>query len=216
MVIEVKLKKIIVVGGGGNAKVITGILQKLNSFDIIGYTDLNDKGRLLGIPYLGNDEIIDDLITPDEKLSVVIGVGQTNITSLRSKIYSKLKNKNINLPTIISPDALINREVDFGEATIIYDRCFINFGAEIKKGVIVNSGCILEHDCKLGNFVNISPGCVIGGGVNIGENSFIGLGARIIQSITICSDCTIGAGAVVLRDCNEPGLYAGIPAERIK
>jgi len=210
------LEKIIIVGGGGNAKVIASILLKLNTYKIIGYVDFTDKGKLLEIPFLGKDDKIDYYLKKNKELSAVIGVGQTKVDRLRFDIFLNLKQKKINLPAIISPRTILNREVNVDEATIIYDNCVINSGTTIGKCVIVNTGSIIEHDCMIGDFVHISPGSVIGGGVSIGENSFIGLGAKVIQSVKICPDCLIGAGSVVLKDCSEPGVYVGVPAKRIK
>jgi len=41
--------KIVVIGGGGHAKVVISILKKLNNFNIVDYTDIENKGEILGI-----------------------------------------------------------------------------------------------------------------------------------------------------------------------
>ena len=53
---------IIVIGGGGHAKVIISILKKIKNFKILGYTDYKDNGEILSIPYLGNDDLINTYI----------------------------------------------------------------------------------------------------------------------------------------------------------
>jgi len=39
---------IVVIGGGGHAKVVIAILRKVRRHRILGYTDLHDHGTLLG------------------------------------------------------------------------------------------------------------------------------------------------------------------------
>ena len=43
-------EEIVVVGGGGHAKVVISILRKLEGYRILGYTDLKDNGALIGVP----------------------------------------------------------------------------------------------------------------------------------------------------------------------
>lgn len=52
--------------------------------------------------------------------------------------------------------------------------------------------------------------------VHIGAGCWIGVGATILPGVTIGDGCLIAAGAVVREDCEPDGLYAGVPAKRIK
>lgn len=52
--------------------------------------------------------------------------------------------------------------------------------------------------------------------ITVGRGSWIGAGAIILPGITIGEGCVIGAGAVVTKDCEPNGVYAGVPAKRIK
>lgn len=52
--------------------------------------------------------------------------------------------------------------------------------------------------------------------VNIGNGCWVGTNATILPGVTIGDGCIIAAGAVVNRDCKPNGLYAGVPAKRIK
>lgn len=53
-------------------------------------------------------------------------------------------------------------------------------------------------------------------GVRIGEGTWIGAGAIVLPGVTVGEGCVIGAGAVVIGDCDAHGLYAGVPARRIR
>jgi maltose O-acetyltransferase len=37
-----------------------------------------------------------------------------------------------------------------------------------------------------------------------------------MPGVTIGDGCTIASGAVVTRDCEPDGMYAGVPARRVK
>jgi serine acetyltransferase len=50
----------------------------------------------------------------------------------------------------------------------------------------------------------------------IGDCVYIGTNAVIREGVHICDGVTIGAGAVVLNDITESGVYAGVPAKKIK
>lgn len=52
--------------------------------------------------------------------------------------------------------------------------------------------------------------------VRIENDVWIGAGVRIMAGVTIHKHCIIAAGAVVTKDCYENGIYAGVPAKRIK
>lgn len=52
--------------------------------------------------------------------------------------------------------------------------------------------------------------------VRIGDGSWIGANVVILPGVTIGPGCVIAAGAVVTGDCADNGLYAGVPARRIR
>lgn len=53
-------------------------------------------------------------------------------------------------------------------------------------------------------------------GISVGNGSWIGAGAIILPGVTIGPGCIVGAGAVVISDCEPDGVYAGVPARRIR
>lgn len=53
-------------------------------------------------------------------------------------------------------------------------------------------------------------------GINIDDNVWIGANVTILDGVTIKSGCVIGAGAVVTKSTEPNGVYAGVPARKIK
>ncbi len=56
----------------------------------------------------------------------------------------------------------------------------------------------------------------VAAGVTIGRGVWIGGGAIILPGARIGEGCVIGAGAVVRGVCEPNGMYAGVPARRIR
>jgi maltose O-acetyltransferase len=52
--------------------------------------------------------------------------------------------------------------------------------------------------------------------VTIGDGTWLGAGSLILPGVTVGDGCIVGAGAVVLDDCEDDGLYVGVPARRVK
>ena len=106
----------------------------------------------------------------------------------------------------------------------------------IGPGTWINVGC--HFDCgapiEIGAHCNIGPGVMIltsthvpgddkrraGGahceGVVVGAGTWIGARATILPGVTIGRGCVIAAGAVVHRNTDPDGLYAGVPAVRVR
>ena len=51
---------------------------------------------------------------------------------------------------------------------------------------------------------------------SFGDNVVVGAGSTLIGPLDICSNVIIGAMSLVNRSITEPGVYAGIPARKIK
>jgi sugar O-acyltransferase (sialic acid O-acetyltransferase NeuD family) len=209
------MDKIVVIGGGGHAKVLISILKKSGNA-IAGYTDRQDRGLILGISHLGNDSILPVLFGKEHLGNAAIGIGKIDLSDMRVRLQQNLSEIGFGFPVIISPSAVINEEVLLGEGTVVFDGVVVNSGTEIGKTCIINTNSTVEHDCKIGDNVSISPGVTLSGGVTIGNNCMIGAGANIIQYVNICNSCLIGAGSTVVKDITEAGTYVGNPAKRIR
>ena len=208
--------EIVVVGGGGHAKVVISILRKLKRHRILGYTDLKDNGAVLGVRYLGSDREVVTLAVGPKNLNAVLAVGQLGRGEPRYELWTRLHLSALAFPLIVSPDAIVNEGVSGGEGAVVMDGAVINSGTTIGLGAIVNTNSTIEHDVVLDDWVHVGPGATISGGVTVGRFSMIGAGATVIEGIKIAAGCMVGAGATVVRDLTEPGVYVGSPAGRIK
>jgi sugar O-acyltransferase (sialic acid O-acetyltransferase NeuD family) len=207
---------VVVIGGGGHAKVVLSLLRKMGKYQILGYADLRDNGTLLGAAYLGDDQKLISIAAAHSGLNAVLAVGQVGLGHARQEIQTRMQSLSLSFPSIISPNAIVNEGVGIGAGVTVMDGVVINSGGSIGLGTIVNTNSTVEHDVRIDDWVHIAPGVTISGGVAIGSFSMIGVGATIIEGMQIASECVVGAGATVIHDITEPGVYVGTPARRIR
>jgi acetyltransferase-like isoleucine patch superfamily enzyme len=121
---------------------------------------------------------------------------------------------------------------------IIGDGTFIGPFVEVQKGVQIGDRCKIQSHSFVCELVTIGDNCFVshgamfindrfqGGGpaggdeskwerTVIEDNVSIGTNATILP-VRICSGTVVGAGAVVTSDIEEPGVYVGNPARRLR
>jgi maltose O-acetyltransferase len=93
---------------------------------------------------------------------------------------------------------------DTRDSIVIGDR--VGFGMDVM--VLTSTHDPGDHENRRGPY-RTAP-------VTIGAGSWIGARVTIMPGVTIGDGVTVAAGAVVTRDCEPDGLYAGVPAKRVK
>jgi sugar O-acyltransferase (sialic acid O-acetyltransferase NeuD family) len=185
--------EIIVVGGGGHAKVVTSILHKLD-YEILGYVDPVDKGKILGIPYLGNDE---ELFRAKKKVKMALGIGEITNDDFRKLMVLKFLEHGFSFESIVSPNAVVNKDVYIGEGAVVMDGAIIQPGTSIGSYCIVNTRVSIDHDCVIGDYVHLAPAVTLCGNVSIGSDCMIGSGATIVNDVTISEKQFVKAGSII-------------------
>ena len=120
------------------------------------------------------------------------------------------------LATVVHPSATVSRNATLAEGCFIAAQAVIAPGASLGSCVIVNHGAVVDHDVQVGEFSHIAPRAALGGGVVVGRRVLVGAGASVLPGIRIADDVVVGAGAVVIEHLDQPGVYAGVPARRLK
>lgn len=114
----------------------------------------------------------------------------------------------------IGPFTEIQSQVKIGARTRIQSHAFI---CEL---VTIGDECFISHGAKFVNDLFSVGGPARGNkalwkSTTIGNKVSIGTNATILP-VSICDNVVIGAGAVVTKDINEPGIYAGNPAKKLR
>lgn len=104
------------------------------------------------------------------------------------------------------------------QAVVRADVNFIRMGnkVNIQDGAILH-GTYQKCGTTIGNNVSIGHRALVHG-CTLHDNVLVGMGAIVMDQAVIEENCLIAAGAVVLEKtvCKAGGVYAGVPARRVK
>lgn len=202
------MKNVIIIGTGGHAKVVADIVI-CSGDNLLGFLT-TDQGlkTFAGKPVLGGNE--DYVHYPD--CYFLVGIGNPDA---RERITKAMEG--VRWYTAIHPTVVISPlETAIGEGSVLCVNSVVVPGASVGRHCIVNTFASVDHDCVMEDYSHVSAGVRLGGGTHIGTRSFLGVGSMTRNNISICPDCVIGVGAAVVKNITQPGVYAGIPARKIK
>lgn len=203
--------KLLIIGASGHGKVVADIALKMNKWQSIAFLDDDESIKSsMGIEVIGKST---DALKHLDDWEIFVGIGNN---STRERIQSYLEVAGAYIPTLIHPNATIGEMVKVGRGTVIMAGVVINCCTGIGKGCIVNTSASIDHDNVIEEYVHISPGAHLAGTVRVGKGSWIGIGSVIINNRNITSNCHVGAGAVVVNNITEPGVYVGVPAQKVE
>jgi sugar O-acyltransferase (sialic acid O-acetyltransferase NeuD family) len=207
--------KIVVVGAGGQARVVSSIIEKTDDYDIVGFLDNVETsvGEKIGQRFvLGSHKLLPELYKQNIDHAIV-AVGDNII---RSQHFSNLRGMKYKFINAIHPSAIIENTTILGTGNVIAMGVMISCYATIKDNCIINTGAIIDHETVINDNVHIAPGVNIAGRVVIGEYTTVGIGSVIKDYVTVGKNVTIGAGSVVIKDISDNAVVAGIPAKLIR
>lgn len=196
-------RRIVVLGGGGHAKVVLATLQAAG-WTVSGVYDddpAKQGSSVLGVPVVGR---IADMDAP-ERAVIALGSGTT-----RELLADRFPGTE--WVPVVHPRAYVHESVDIGAGTVIFAGAVVQPDSSIGRHVIVNTGATIDHDCRVEDFVHLGPGCHLGGGVEVGRLAVLSTGSAVASGLRIGAGATLGAGAAASTDI-EPGATAvGVPA----
>jgi maltose O-acetyltransferase len=108
--------------------------------------------------------------------------------------------------------------VTLGDGAFVNNRCFLESHAPIVIGARTSLAmevllCTSSHhigDAQArGGPSFIAP-------IEIGEGCWLGARCTVLPGVTIGDSCVIASGALVTSDCEPNGVYAGVPAKRLR
>ena len=152
------MKKIILLGGGGHARVLIDLIIGCSEYDIAGILDPQiEKGtEVSGIIVLGSDDMLSELFDRGIK-DVCIAVGSIKDNNKRWMLYEKVKQIGFSVPALIHPKAVIAGDLQISEGVQIMAGSVIQTGSSIGENTIINTGAVIDHDNKVGRHVHICP-----------------------------------------------------------
>lgn len=203
------MRNLTLIGAGGMASEIVSWLDK----DLIAYVDylyddLTTKKAIGRFP-------ISAIFKKENYHLIAVGYPETKVQIVRNIIDSIFPSNIKWAKPFIHPRAVLGKQVDIGDGSIIYPNVTLTTNIEIGMISTLNSMVNVSHDCIIGEMFHAAPGAKVSGNVEIGNRVFLGANSCIKEYLYICDDVIIGAGAVVVKDIIEPGTYAGNPARKL-
>ena len=203
------MKKLLILGAGGQGKVVLDLALTCEEWDEISFLDGGKIGEeVLGYPVIGDFREYE--VLKGQYTHAIAAVGNNE---LRLRLTEELQETGYEVPVFIHPSAVVSQFSSIEIGTIIMPQAVVNVSVQVGKACIVNTAVIIEHDCQVGNGVHLSPSATLGGTVSVGDKSWICLGAKVVNNITIGERVTVGAGAVVINDIEDEILVVGVPAK---
>lgn len=203
-------KKLIVVGY--DPEIIEMILS-LDEFLIEGYIDIHETHNdIFKLNYLGNDEYFSKKYSYQSTHQLIITIDDN---TKREFLFNFYKRHSYEFAKLISKKSNVSKFCSIGEGCIIQDLSNISFNVTLGINIKINTGTNVMHDVIIGDHSTFAPNSVVLGYVKIGNSCFIGSNSTLLPSIVIDSNSILGAGCVATKNL-EQGVYAGVPARRIK
>lgn len=134
----------------------------------------------------------------------------------REEIYNSLPKDTIYY-TFIDKNAIVfDADNSIGKGSIICAGTVITANVQIKEFVQINLNCTVGHDAILDSFTTYAPGVNISGRCKIGAFSYLGTNSSIRDNIEMGEHIIVGAQSTVVKNIVEKGVYAGVPAKKLK
>jgi sugar O-acyltransferase (sialic acid O-acetyltransferase NeuD family) len=206
------MKKYIIIGASGHAKVIAESLVSCNqSIDFFVDDDKSLIGsNLHNIPV--KCTVLEAKKYSKDTVQFIIGIGNNDI---RRNIYNDFYKNHFTFFNAIHSTAVISPSCQIEQGVAVMANAVVNAGSIIKQNTIINTSSSIDHDCFIDAHVHIAPGVHVCGGVQIGTGSLIGVGASVVPGVHIGKNVVVGAGAAVIEDIPDNSRVKGVPARVI-
>jgi sugar O-acyltransferase (sialic acid O-acetyltransferase NeuD family) len=205
---------ILIIGGGGHAKVLIELLEEINKYELVGIIDhsLTTNEEVLGYPVLGNDKTLTTMFSMGVHKAVV-GIGSRGSNLQRAKVWKMAIDLGFNFPTLIHPHSYVSSRAKISEGCQILVKAVVNTDVIIGPISVINTSVVVEHECKIGFNVFTGTGSTMCGKVIVGDHSFIGANACLLPEIEIGTNCLVAAGALLTKKFPSSTNVKGVPAK---
>ena len=213
------MKTLYIIGAGDTGRELLDLADRINQHKgeaewlVKGFIDEDAKKNgesIDGIKVVGTIDFLNQL---EEDVYAICAIGNGVV---KERIVSKIVNPRIRFATLIDPSVTLCKGATCGEGSFIYAGCSIAINVNIGKHVYISFNSSIGHDSIIEDYCSAFPGVNVSGKVLVKHSTTLGTGAKIIQGLTVESCSLVGAGAVIVKDIEQRGTYAGVPAKRIK
>ncbi|WP_203363282.1 acetyltransferase [Bacillus sp. REN10] len=217
---EEMVKKIIILGTGGNCIDILDTINEINEkefkYECVGFLDDNIDNfekTFWGVKVLGPLSKAKEFI---DSCFFINGIGSEKNFFLKEKIIANTKIPIEHFETIIHPTASVSKMCKVGKGTVIFQNVTITSNVNIGNHVVILPNSVINHDCIIQDYSCIASSVNILGKVLIGKSCYLGANSSIKSNVTIKDYSLIGMGSNVLSDVKENSVMIGNPARYLR
>jgi sugar O-acyltransferase (sialic acid O-acetyltransferase NeuD family) len=200
---------LVIIGAGGHGRVVADAALAMKQWQRVVATDRNATrcaGELVpGVPLMPFDQALQ---LPAAQVHVAIGSAEG-----REREASLVQDR---LATVIHPRASVSPAAVLAPGCFVAAQAVVAPGARVGACAIVNHGAVVDHDVQVGDYSHVAPLSAIGGEAGVGAGVLVGAGSVVLPQRRVADHVVLGAGAVVRADIVEAGVYAGVPAQRVR
>jgi sugar O-acyltransferase (sialic acid O-acetyltransferase NeuD family) len=170
------------------------------------------------VEFYVDDEYANDIAKPISEFNpathyMMVAIGDSKS---RFDVVQKLPKETVYF-TYIHPTALIlDDDIKIGEGSFIGAYSILTTNIKLGKHSLLNRANHIGHDTIIGDYFSAMPGAIVSGNVTIYDCVYMGTNSSIKEKLNIHSLSTIGMNSCVVKNINEPGVYVGTPAKKIK
>jgi maltose O-acetyltransferase len=149
----------------------------------------------------------------------VNGVAMWPVWTTRQRAaWLRLCGLRIGTGTLVQPCHLGSPRLSIGEWSYVGPGCVVDGRAEVRIGsrVALGDQVLLVTSTHDHSDPTLRAGTPGGLPVVVEDGAWLGARVTVLPGVRVGTGCVVAAGAVVHRDCAPHGLYAGVPARRVK
>lgn len=213
-------KKVLIMGGGGNASVIAYAMQDAiirgdKSAEFCGFINDRDKvDEIDGFPVIAGLKDIPRLL--DDGYYFINTIGKIGFQKERIELIESLNIPSERYYTFIHPMAYVAPNVQLGHGCVIMPHVSIQPNTVMGNHCRVMINAIIGHNNSIGNHCFFAAHACVGGYLKIGDGVFVSLNATIREFLTLNNYSTLGMGSVLTKDMQENEIWIGNPAKLYK
>ncbi len=154
---------------------------------------------------------------PSDKYDMFIAVGYQDLNKFRETKYQEALAKGYELVSIVSPNAMVPKDLAIGNNCFIMAPAVIHPHVKIGNNVFVWSGALIGHHSTIGNHCWLTSGCNISGSVKVENNCFFAVNSTVANEVKIGNNCFLGANTLISKNVNdnEVVITASTPVFRL-
>lgn len=176
---------LILIGGGGHAKVLYDIILAQNRL-LYAYVDPKEHAWLSenNIKHISDYELSSVISSRPELFIGFVGL-DCEALEKRMNTMKNYQQQGAYFTPLVHPSACVSSKATLSFGAQILPNAIVNSGAVIGEGAVINSGAIVEHDAVIGAGAHIAPRAVVLGGASVGDCAYISSGAVVIQNTIV-------------------------------